>query len=100
MPELRITSPAKFDPWDPTETVAKALRFHVDQGDVQTAVCALIVLNDDVRSELTNPNIPNHLQQTEMEQWMLAYIDLLSRFKLWSNATTVSPNTKQILVVC
>ncbi|XP_050427869.1 GATOR complex protein WDR24 [Adelges cooleyi] len=89
VPALRITSPAKFDPWDPTETVAKALRFHVDQGDVQTAVCALIVLNDDVRNELTNPKIPNHLLQIEMEQWMLAYIDLLSRFKLWSNATTV-----------
>lgn len=86
---LRITSPAKFDMWDPTETVAKALRHHINEGDVQTAVCVLIVLSDEVRNELTNPKIACYISQAEMSFWMSEYIELLRRFKLWSNIATV-----------
>ncbi|XP_025193080.1 GATOR complex protein WDR24 isoform X2 [Melanaphis sacchari] len=88
-PLLRITSPAKFDMWNPSETVVKALRHHVDEGDVQTAVCALIVLNDEIRSELTNPRHSWRLLQGEIESWWLNYLELLKKFKLWSCATTV-----------
>lgn len=88
-PQLRITSPAKFDAWNPSEIVAEALRHHVDQGDVQTAVCALIVLSDEIRSELTNPKRPWHLLHNEIECWWLNYLELLKQFKLWSCATTV-----------
>lgn len=88
-PSLRITSPAKFDRWNPSEIVAKALRHHVDEGDVQTAVCALIVLSDEIRAELTNPRHPWRLLPGEIESWWLNYLELLKKFKLWSCATTV-----------
>lgn len=88
-PLLRITSPAKFDAWNPAEIVVEALRHHVDQGDVQTAVCALIVLSDEIRNELTNPKRPWHLLHDEIECWWLNYLELLKQFKLWSCATTV-----------
>lgn len=86
---MRITSPAKFDAWNPSEIVAAALRYHVDHGDVQTAVCALIVLSDDIRNELTNPKRPWRLLHSEIESWWIHYLELLRRFKLWSCATTV-----------
>lgn len=88
-PQLRITSPAKFDFWNPTEVVSQALRHHVDQGDVQTAVCALIVLSDEIRNELTNPKYPGHLLHSEIECWWLNYLEILKQFKLWSCATMV-----------
>jgi hypothetical protein len=88
-PLLRITSPAKFDMWNPSEIVVKALRHHVDEGDVQTAVCALIVLSDEIRSELTNPRHSWRLLHGEIESWWLNYLELLKKFKLWSCATTV-----------
>jgi len=88
-PMLRITSPAKFDTWNPSEIVVEALRHHVDKGDVQTAVCALIVLSDDIRNELTNPKHPWRLLPTEIENWWINYLELLYRFKLWSCATMV-----------
>lgn len=86
---LRITSPAKFDPWDPSSTVAEALRYHINEGDVQTAVCVLIVLRDEVRCELTNPKTPHYIPQAEMAMWMTEYIELLKHYKLWSNIAMV-----------
>lgn len=75
--------------WNPSEIVVKALRHHVDEGDVQTAVCALIVLSDEIRSELTNPRHTWRLLHGEIESWWLNYLELLKKFKLWSCATTV-----------
>lgn len=86
---LRITSPAKFDAWNPSKIVVEALRYHVNMGDVQTAVCALIVLSDDIRNELTNPKRPGHLLHSEIECWWISYLELLKKFKLWSCATAV-----------
>lgn len=86
---LRITSPAKFDAWNPSEIVVEALRHHVDKGDVQTAVCALIVLSDEIRNELTNTKRKSYLLHSEIEYWWISYLELLKQHKLWSCATTV-----------
>lgn len=88
-PILQITSPAKFDAWNPSEIVVNALRYHIDQGDIQTVVSVLIVLSDETRSELTNPTRPWHLKPREIEKWWFYYLELLTKLKLWSCATTV-----------
>lgn len=88
-PILQITSPAKFDAWNPSEIVVNALRHHVDKGDIQTVVTILAILSDEIRSELINPTRPWHLTLREMEQWWDSYLGLLSKFKLWSCSTMV-----------
>ncbi|VVC45443.1 WD40/YVTN repeat-like-containing domain,WD40-repeat-containing domain,WD40 repeat,WD40 repeat [Cinara cedri] len=88
-PILQITSPAKFDGWNPSEIVVNALRHHADMGDIQTVVSVLCILNDETRSEFTNPNRPWHLTLREIEIWWASYIELLNKFKLWTCSTTV-----------
>nr|KAG5698058.1 hypothetical protein BaRGS_016706 [Batillaria attramentaria] len=51
-----------------------------NEGDVQTSVSMLIVLGDHVRS---------HIEEETQENWFLSYIDLLSRFQLWTIACEV-----------
>ncbi|XP_076468926.1 GATOR2 complex protein WDR24-like [Babylonia areolata] len=51
-----------------------------EQGDIQTCVSMLIVLGDHVRS---------HIDLETQENWFLSYIDLLSRYELWTVANEV-----------
>ncbi|KAJ8966640.1 hypothetical protein NQ314_003407, partial [Rhamnusium bicolor] len=50
--------------------------------DIQTATCILIVLGD-CRKYL------KELDELMQEHWLLGYIDILSRFRLWNIATQV-----------
>ncbi|XP_049873405.1 GATOR complex protein WDR24 [Pectinophora gossypiella] len=68
---------------DVAPLLAAALRMHADLGDVQTPAVVMIVLQEH-RSDLF-PYIEEGLQ----EQWLLGYIELLQRHKLWNVATEV-----------
>ncbi|XP_075977555.1 WD repeat domain 24 [Anticarsia gemmatalis] len=63
--------------------LAAALRHHAELGDVQTACSVMLVLQEH-RSDLF-PYIEESLQ----EHWLLGYIELLQRHKLWNVATEV-----------
>ncbi|XP_064072807.1 GATOR2 complex protein WDR24 [Vanessa tameamea] len=63
--------------------LAAALKLHADLGDVQTAAVVCLALHDH-RNDLF-PYIDESLQ----EQWLLGYIELLQRNKLWNVATEV-----------
>ncbi|XP_041478602.1 GATOR complex protein WDR24-like isoform X2 [Lytechinus variegatus] len=67
LPELQLS--IKFTP-----IVVNMLSDYAEQGDVQMAVSAFIVLDNKIRNE-----IASEIQ----EQWFMSYIELLSRFKLW-----------------
>ncbi|XP_050555129.1 LOW QUALITY PROTEIN: GATOR complex protein WDR24 [Spodoptera frugiperda] len=68
---------------DVAPLLAAALRQHADLGDVQTPAVVMLVLQDH-RSDLF-PYIEESLQ----EHWLLGYIELLQRHKLWNIATEV-----------
>jgi hypothetical protein len=57
------------------------LRFFAGEGDVQSCVSFLIVLGERISF--------NEIDELTQEKWFTAYIDLLSRFQLWSVATQV-----------
>ncbi|KAJ8722349.1 hypothetical protein PYW08_004751 [Mythimna loreyi] len=63
--------------------LAAALKLHAELGDVQTAAVVMLVLQEH-RSDLF-PYIDESLQ----EHWLLGYIELLQRHKLWNVATEV-----------
>ncbi|KAF9971334.1 WD repeat-containing protein 24 [Actinomortierella ambigua] len=77
---IKVTNvPVKRD-WPHQETVVNLLESYADQGDVQMCVTVLLVL-----AEVADlPAFPRSAQ------WFTSYIDLLSRFKLWSTATAVA----------
>ncbi|KAI8437205.1 hypothetical protein MSG28_010530 [Choristoneura fumiferana] len=68
---------------DTAPLLAAALRQHAALGDVQTAACVCLALQHH-RTDLF-PYIEESLQ----EQWLLGYIELLQRHKLWNVATEV-----------
>ncbi|KAL4222635.1 WD repeat-containing protein 24 [Mactra antiquata] len=66
--------------WEYVNIVTDMLKNFASEGDVQTPVCMLIVLQDKIR-----PYIDVELE----EDWFLSYIDLLGRFRLWTIANYV-----------
>lgn len=80
-PQLVVPVLPKSLPFDFTSLVLDGLRFHTAIRDVQTTVSMLIVLGE-IRKKL---NIPIALQ----EHWILEYLDMLGKFKLWHVATQV-----------
>ncbi|XP_074659369.1 GATOR2 complex protein WDR24-like isoform X2 [Tubulanus polymorphus] len=69
--------------WQFNNLVIDLLYQYAEQGDVQMSVSILIVLGD--RLKLSESQIPD----ATLEQWYLSYVDLLSRFELWTIATEV-----------
>ncbi|XP_072949673.1 GATOR2 complex protein WDR24 [Epargyreus clarus] len=63
--------------------LASALRQHADLGDTQTAAVVCLVLQDH-RSDLFQ-----YIDESLQEQWLLGYIELLQRHKLYNVATEV-----------
>ncbi|KAG9510417.1 Elongation factor Tu, mitochondrial, partial [Fragariocoptes setiger] len=61
------------------EVVADVLNYHVEDGDVQSAVSILIVLGDRIKT-IVGERIPVIVR----ESWYHSYIDLLSKFQLWN----------------
>ncbi|XP_018344134.1 PREDICTED: WD repeat-containing protein 24 isoform X2 [Trachymyrmex septentrionalis] len=80
-PKLVVPVLPKPLPFDFTPLVLEGLHFHTAIRDVQTTVSMLIVLGE-IRKKL---NIPVALQ----EHWILEYLDLLGKFKLWHVATQI-----------
>lgn len=80
-PQLVVPVLPKPLPFNFTSLVLDGLRFHTAIRDVQTTVSMLIVLGE-IRKKL---NIPVALQ----EHWILEYLDMLGKFKLWHVATQV-----------
>lgn len=80
---LTVNSFPKVVFWDPSSLVIDALRFHAMMGDVQTAACVLIVLGEQRRLLVG-------LDEATQEHWLLGYIELLGRCRLWNVAAQVS----------
>ncbi|KAL3832670.1 hypothetical protein ACJMK2_024292 [Sinanodonta woodiana] len=70
----------KFPEWNFKNIVVDMMKYHAREFDVQTPACMLIILGNRIRSAI------DHQIQ---ENWLLSYIDLLGRFKLWSIANEV-----------
>lgn len=68
---------------DVAPLLAQALQLHAALGDVQTAAVVCIVLHEH-RSDLFS-----YIEESLQEQWLLGYIELLQRHKLWNVATEV-----------
>ncbi|KAG0205413.1 WD repeat-containing protein 24 [Mortierella sp. GBA30] len=66
--------------WSHQETIHSLLEYYAEQGEVQMCVTMLLVLADE-------KDVPEF---SRSQQWFASYIDLLSRFKLWSVATAIS----------
>ncbi len=71
--------------WNCSELIAETLKNHANDGDFQTAVCVLLVLGER-RRYLTKTS---SLDEVIQEQWLMAYVDMLNRYKLWNIATEV-----------
>lgn len=65
--------------------MADALRYHADTGDLQTAACVLLVLGEHRR-------FLGGLDEGVQEHWLLGYIEMLTRCKMWNVATQVCVN--------
>lgn len=72
---LTVVRPFCLPAWNAREVVPNLLTYYVDQGDVQMAVSATIVLGDKLKG---------CIEEATLESWFLAYIDLLSRFQMWN----------------
>lgn len=66
--------------WSGVSNAVEMLYHMAEDGDVQTAVSLLLVLGDRVR---------HLLNESAVEHWILAYIDALSRCRLWNTAALV-----------
>ncbi|XP_023244800.1 GATOR complex protein WDR24-like [Centruroides sculpturatus] len=77
---ITIYSVPSFPFWNFEETVIDALHFYANQGDVQMAVSILLVLGN---------RLDGCINETLVENWIISYIELLSRFKLWNIANEV-----------
>ncbi|KAF9351039.1 WD repeat-containing protein 24 [Mortierella sp. NVP85] len=66
--------------WTHEDTIRNLLEYYAEQGEVQMCVTILLVLANE-------KDVPEF---TQYRQWFGSYIDLLSRFKLWSIATAIS----------
>ncbi|CAH1788741.1 unnamed protein product [Owenia fusiformis] len=66
--------------WKFVDNVKKILHYYAEQSDVQMSVSLLVVLGDKIR---------DHIDELTQEHWFISYIELLSRFKLYTVANEV-----------
>lgn len=66
--------------WSGVPNAVEMIYFLADEGDVQTAVCLILVLGDRIR---------HSLNESAVEHWFLSYIDALCRCRLWNTAALV-----------
>lgn len=72
---LTISRPLVMPAWNHKDIVIDMLYEYVDEGDVQMAVSVVIVLGDKLKG---------YIDESTIEAWLLAYVELLSRFQLWN----------------
>jgi hypothetical protein len=80
LPLISVSGLPKLSLWDPSEVLANALNRHAENSDVQTAASVLLVLGEKRAAQI---------DEAKQEQWLLGYIELLGRHKLWNTATQV-----------
>lgn len=83
---LHVKWSQRLPRWNSSELIVETLEHHANDGDFQTAVCVLLVLGERRRYLTKSPLLDEVIQ----EQWLLSYIDMLNRYKLWNIATEVS----------
>lgn len=66
--------------WSGVSNAVEMVYHMAEEGDVQTAVTLILVLGDRIR---------HLLNEAAVEHWILAYIDCLSRCRLWNTAALV-----------
>lgn len=69
-----------FPKWDYSGVVVDCLKYYANLGDIQMCVSVLLVLGDKIRDKI---------DERTQEQWLLSYVDLLSRLQMWTIATEV-----------
>lgn len=79
--QLIVSNIPKPQFWDPTNLIEEALKHHAALRDIQTSASILIALGEKRK----NLNIETAVQ----EHWILEYLDMLARFKLWNVATQI-----------
>ena len=77
---LRLSKFLGLPDWDFKPLVVDMLHYFAENGDVQMAVTVLIVLQDKLEDA-----IDSHIK----EEWFLAYLELLTRLRLWTIATKI-----------
>jgi len=78
--EILSVPPFTAPVWEFASLVCDMLHYYAVQGDVQMAASVLVVLGEKIRALI---------DEITQEQWLMSYIDLLGRFKLWSTANLV-----------
>ncbi|CAG9761034.1 unnamed protein product [Ceutorhynchus assimilis] len=68
--------------WDPSPIVIQTLHHYATLGDIQTVACILLVLGES-RKYLAG------LSENLQEHWLLGYIELLSKYRLWNISNQV-----------
>jgi len=81
LPLISVSGLPRLSVWDPSEVLSSALNKHAENSDVQTAASVLLVLGEKRAA---------HIDEAKQEQWLLGYIELLGRHKLWNTATQVN----------
>ncbi|XP_032663796.1 GATOR complex protein WDR24 isoform X2 [Odontomachus brunneus] len=79
--QLVVSAIPKPLSWDPTRLIVEALNHHADIRDVQTSASVLIALGEK-RKDL-------NIEIATQEHWLMEYLDMLCRFKLWHVATQI-----------
>lgn len=78
---LCVPSVPRISAWDANPVVSASLHHHAKAGDVQTSVSVLLALGERRRGLVDDAT---------QEQWLLAYLDLLARQRMWEIATQVT----------
>ncbi|KAI9148542.1 SEA (Seh1-associated) complex subunit [Blastocladiella emersonii ATCC 22665] len=72
------------------ELLVQALAHHADAGDVHVCATLTILLVDGRPKPASRESeLPEWLDKTQVEEWFLAYIDLLHRFRMYTVAAQV-----------
>lgn len=79
--QLVVSAIPKPLSWDPTRLIVEALNHHAHIRDVQTSASVLIALGEK-RKDL-------NIEIATQEHWLMEYLDMLGKFKLWHVATQV-----------
>lgn len=80
---LSVTAVLRLGLWEPSHIMVEMLKQRASLGDVQTSASVLLALGDRRRSLTT-------LDEATQEHWLLGYLDILARYRLWEVGTQVS----------
>jgi len=85
-PQLQLEElfpPMEIEEFDFKPILTEMLEYCIERGDIQTCVFVILILKGTIQLNIESKRIT---------QWFGSYIELLQRFKLWSNALEVMKN--------